>query len=78
LKRLLDTNVCIHVIRRRPPEVLHRFEEYEPGEIWVSSVTPAELRYGAERSSRRGQNLEALGAFLKERDRIDALRASSF
>jgi tRNA(fMet)-specific endonuclease VapC len=61
---MLDTNVCIHVIRRRPPEVLHRFEEYEPGEIWVSSVTSAELRYGAERSSHRGQNLEALGAFL--------------
>ena len=64
MKRLLDTNVCIHLIRRRPPEVLRRFEDYEVGEVGVSSVTAAELHYGAEKSSRPGQNLEALGAFL--------------
>ena len=47
LRRMLDTNVCIHVIRRRPPDVLRRFEDYEVGEIGVSSVTVAELHYGA-------------------------------
>lgn len=62
--RLLDTNVCIHIIRRRAPEVLRRFERFEVGEIGVSSVTVAELRYGAEKSSRPEQNLEALGKFL--------------
>ena len=44
--------------------MLRRFEDYEVGEVGVSSVTAAELSYGAEKSSRRGQNLEALGAFL--------------
>lgn len=63
-RRLLDTNVCIHVIRRRPPGVLRRFEGYEVGDVGVSSVTAAELHYGAERSSRREQNLEALSRFL--------------
>jgi tRNA(fMet)-specific endonuclease VapC len=61
---LLDTNVCIHIIRRQPQAVLRRFENYGIGEIGVSSVTVAELRYGAEKSSRPGQNLEALGRFL--------------
>ena len=64
LRRLLDTNVCIHIIRRRPQAVLGRFEDYGIGEVGVSSVTVAELRYGAEKSSRPGQNLEALGRFL--------------
>ena len=64
LKRLLDTNVCIHIIRRRPQVVLRRFEDYGIGEVGVSSVTVAELRYGAEKSSRPEQNLEALGRFL--------------
>ena len=64
LRRLLDTNVCIHIIRRRPQAVLHRFEDYRIGEVGVSSITVAELRYGAEKSSRPGQNLEALGRFL--------------
>jgi tRNA(fMet)-specific endonuclease VapC len=60
----LDTNVCIHIIRRRPQAVLRRFEDYGIGEVGISSVTIAELRYGAEKSSRPEQNLEALGRFL--------------
>jgi tRNA(fMet)-specific endonuclease VapC len=64
LKRLLDTNVCIHVIRRRPREVLSNFERFEVGQIGVSSVTVAELSYGAEKSSRPEQNREALWRFL--------------
>ena len=64
LRRLLDTNVCIHVIRRRPQAVLRRFEDYGIGEVGVSSVTVAELRYGAEKSARPEQNFEALGRFL--------------
>jgi tRNA(fMet)-specific endonuclease VapC len=64
LKRLLDTNVCIHIIRKRPPEVLRRFERYEVGEVGVSSITIAELSYGVEKSSRPTQNRVALGGFL--------------
>lgn len=64
MRRMLDTNVCVHLIRRRPPQVLQRFEGYEVGEIGVSSVTAAELRYGAEKSPRPKQNREALDAFL--------------
>ncbi len=64
LRRLLDTNVCIHIIRRRTQAVLRRLEDYGIGEVGVSSVTVAELRYGAEKSSRPEQNLEALGRFL--------------
>jgi tRNA(fMet)-specific endonuclease VapC len=64
LKRLLDTNVCIHIIRRRPPEVLSNFERFEVGEVGVSSVTVAELSYGAEKSARPEQNREALSQFL--------------
>jgi tRNA(fMet)-specific endonuclease VapC len=43
---------------------LRRFEGYGIGEVGVSSVTVAELHYGAEKSSRPEQNLEALGRFL--------------
>ena len=63
-RRLLDTNVCIHLIRRKPPEVLRRFEDYEVGEVGVSSVTAAELSYGAEKSALPEQNREALSRFL--------------
>ena len=64
MRRLLDTNVCIYIIRRRPPKVLSNFERFEVGEVGVSSVTVAELSYGAEKSSRPEQNWEALSQFL--------------
>jgi len=61
---LLDTNMCIYLIKNRPPEVLRRFEEYAVGDIGVSSVTAAELHFGAQKSQRPAQNEQALEQFL--------------
>jgi tRNA(fMet)-specific endonuclease VapC len=64
LIRLLDTNTCIHIIRRRHPDLLRRLEAYDVGDVGVSSITVAELRFGAEKSARPSQNHEALERFL--------------
>lgn len=61
---LLDTNTCIYLIKKRPPEVLRRFDEYAVGDIAVSSVTVAELHFGARKSQRSAQNERALEQFL--------------
>ncbi len=62
--RLLDTNICIYLIKRKPPEVLQRFISYAVGDIGVSSITVAELCYGVEKSGRPAQNRQALEQFL--------------
>jgi tRNA(fMet)-specific endonuclease VapC len=62
--RLLDTNICIYVIKRRPPEVLQRFTTYTVGDLGISSITAAELWYGAAKSERPAQNQQALEQFL--------------
>lgn len=64
MKVLLDTNICIYLIRQRPPEVLRRFEGYEVGEIGVSAITVAELYFGVSKSQRAAQNAQALERFL--------------
>lgn len=64
---LLDTNICIYIRQRRPPSVLARFLELEPGEALISVVTYGELLYGAEKSAKRAQalqQLDELRAFL--------------
>jgi tRNA(fMet)-specific endonuclease VapC len=61
---LLDTNICIYVIKRKPPEVLQRFLAYAVGDIGVSSITVAELWYGVQKSGRPAQNREALEQYL--------------
>lgn len=60
---LLDTNICIHVINAKPPEVLERFRKYRMGEIGLCSVVAAELAYGVAKSG-SARNRDALEMFL--------------
>jgi tRNA(fMet)-specific endonuclease VapC len=60
---LLDTNICIYIIRNRPPQVIDRIKSCGVGDVAVSAITLAELEYGAAKSSRPDQNREALLVF---------------
>ncbi len=64
MRYLLDTNICIYVIKNHPPEVRARLERHPLEDVGVSAVTVAELEYGVAKSARPGQNALALGAFL--------------
>ena len=50
MRYLLDTNICIYLINRRPPSVLARFHDCSAGDIGVSIATALELAYGVEKS----------------------------
>jgi tRNA(fMet)-specific endonuclease VapC len=62
LKYLLDTNIVIYVIKRRPVEVLGLFNE-NAGRMAISSITLSELFHGAEKSDRVAQNLAVVEEF---------------
>jgi tRNA(fMet)-specific endonuclease VapC len=64
MKLMLDTNICIHLIRERPPSVLERFTSHAVGDVGLSVITLAELEYGVSKSSRPGKNREALENFI--------------
>jgi len=57
---LLDTNICIHIRRQRPPRVLARFQRLKPGETVLSVITYGELIYGVEKSRSREQAAKQL------------------
>ena len=61
---LLDTNICIYVIRKRPEAVLRHFDRIRPGEAAISVITYGELFYGAMKSQRRKASLETLREFV--------------
>jgi tRNA(fMet)-specific endonuclease VapC len=63
MKFMMDTNICIHLIKHRPQNLLNRFERTPVDHAGISSVTLAELEYGAAKSSRRQTNREALRQF---------------
>lgn len=64
MKYLLDTNICIYIIRQHPPQVINRLKSCRIGDFAISSITLAELEYGAVKSSRPEQNREALLSFV--------------
>ena len=63
LKYLLDTNIVIYVLKRRPVEVLKIFNT-NANRMAISSITLSELIYGAEKSPNVDQNLEAIEEFI--------------
>jgi tRNA(fMet)-specific endonuclease VapC len=65
MKFLLDTNICIYIINRKPRNVIDHFRKYSPGDIGISSITAAELNYGVQKSSKPDSNLVALKEFLQ-------------
>jgi tRNA(fMet)-specific endonuclease VapC len=64
MKWMLDTNICIDIIKERPRSVLDRFRDHMVGDIGISVVTLAELEYGVSASSRPAKNREALDQFV--------------
>ena len=60
---MLDTNICIYVIKNRPQHVFDAFIQHQQAGLGISSVTVAELWYGAHKSG-SSKNLRALRQFL--------------
>lgn len=65
MQYVLDTDICIYIIKKRPPLVFKKFERLFPGQIFISSITWGELVYGAEKSQYRDQNHAALKNFIQ-------------
>lgn len=61
---MLDTNICIYVMKNKPEKVLERFREELDGGLCISSITLAELEYGMKHSSNPAKNEQALLRFL--------------
>jgi tRNA(fMet)-specific endonuclease VapC len=64
MKLMLDTNICIAIIKQKPKDILQKFNAYQVGDICISSVTLAELRYGVAKSQYQEKNQAALDEFI--------------
>ncbi|WP_296698371.1 type II toxin-antitoxin system VapC family toxin [Thiocapsa sp. UBA6158] len=66
MKYLLDTNICIYVMQRRPASVAARFESLNRGDVGMSMITYAEIRAGIEkRPDSRKHNEMILDLFVQ-------------
>jgi tRNA(fMet)-specific endonuclease VapC len=65
MKYLLDTDICIYLIKNRPEKLRPAFNRHKPGDIGISAVTLYELAYGVYRSQFPARNRAALDQFIQ-------------
>jgi tRNA(fMet)-specific endonuclease VapC len=71
LKFLLDTNICIYLINKKPAQVFEKFKRHSVGDIGISAITFAELAFGVANSQRPEQNELLLQEFLAPLEILD-------
>lgn len=71
MRYLLDTNTCIFALRNKPPVVRERIRQCPAGEIGVSIITVAELRYGADKCEHPEAEHSKVSKFLLQVETLD-------
>ena len=64
MRYMLDTNICIYVIKHKPEKAFRKIQTIHPEDVCISSVTYAELVHGVEKSAAVEKNRLALSMFL--------------
>lgn len=77
LKYMLDTNIAIFIIKRRPLEVLSTFNEHAD-QLCISSITLAELLHGVEKSLKPDQNRKSVEDFVSRLEVLSYDDAAAF
>lgn len=74
---MLDTSICIYIIKKKPAKVLGKLKRIKNDSICISSITYSELLYGAYKSENVAKNLLALTMFLSNIDILPYDESSS-
>ena len=64
MRFLLDTDICIYLVKNRHARLLDKISHTAIGEIGISSITIAELQYGVQKSKQQHKNLLALTNYI--------------
>ena len=71
MRYMLDTNICIYVIKHKPETVFQKLQNTNPEDVCISSVTYAELVHGVEKSIAVEKNRLALSILLANMEILD-------
>jgi tRNA(fMet)-specific endonuclease VapC len=63
---MLDTNMCIYLMKNQPEEVAQRFAQCFVGDVVMSAITYAELEYGVAVCANRARERRNLGALIED------------
>ena len=64
MRYMLDTNICVYLIRRRPGMLAQALAQHSTADVTISAITVADLEFGVQKSIHVAQNRQALDLFL--------------
>jgi len=64
MRYMLDTNICIYYINKKPPHIMENIHKHMLDGICISAITLAELEHGVAKSKYPEQNSDKLAQFL--------------
>ena len=71
MRYMLDTNICIYVIKHKPEKVFRKLQTIHPEDVCISSVAYVELVHGVEKSAAVEKNRLALSMLLANMEILD-------
>lgn len=77
MRYLLDTNICIYIIKKKPESVIKKFEKLKVGSVAISTITLSELYFGVAKSSKPDENMIALQEFISPLEILDFTSSDS-
>ena len=63
---MLDTNMCIYLMKHQPPQVAQRFAQFQVGDVLMSAITHAELEYGVAACAAPAQEGMKLASLVQD------------
>ena len=80
MRYMLDTNICIYIIKHKPESVYTKLKKIQPEDVCISSITYSEFAYGVEKSEQTDRNRLALTLMLSNIDieAFDAVAAEEY
>lgn len=76
IRYLLDTHICIYLIKKRPPQAFEHFSQHSPKEVAISMITVFELEYGVQKSQYQQRTRNAMIKFLSPLNVLNLDRSS--
>lgn len=76
MRYLLDTDICIYLIKKRPVEAFDQFARHATQDVAISIITLFELEYGVQKSRYRQQSKDALSKFILPLTIVDLDRSA--
>ena len=80
MRYMLDTNICIYIIKHKPESVYTKLKKIQPEDVCISSITYSEFAYGVAKSEQTDRNRLALTLMLSNIDieAFDAVAAEEY